>query len=288
MTSKMLNETRARVGLCADRWPVGSIAAGAMLLLSGCPGLEQGSVFIQGVKAVEPAGGGFCSPSTQFLASSLLDLGENTGDEHDLTSVLAAVTNLPATTSTRDIDDARTKAPNYPNYGASDNNVITFTGVEVFFSTDLDGNGSLLGNTDATSGKADPDTLLPLRANPRVRALGGTVFNNQGGLSQSTDLFATLIGKDDAAHLKADPKVKEVVDGGGSLTIIANARVLGLTTGGASVRSPPFPFPVDLCKGCLAGVPACVDDAGDPTPAVVNPDACFPGVDQPSFSCPTQ
>ena len=139
----------------------------SLLLVSAVAGLacappEQGSVFIEGVLPVDP---GTCAakatsgavPKT-FLASTVLDIGTEGGDDgNSLTVPVQATTNLPATFSGQDIQDDKTKSPNYPDYGSSDSNVITFTNSEVFFSTDADRDGEPaltqegLPTTDANS-----------------------------------------------------------------------------------------------------------------------------------------
>jgi hypothetical protein len=48
-----------------------------------------------------------------------------------------------------------------------------------------------------------------------------------------------------------NPQVKGVVDGGGVVRLVTYVRFFGQTTGGDSVESGEFEFPVDVCKGCL-------------------------------------
>jgi hypothetical protein len=248
----------------------------------GCAPPEQGSVFIEGVLPVGPD----CSAKATagavpkaFVASTTLDIGTEGGnDGNSLTVAVQATTNLPATFSGQDIADDRQKSPNYPDYGGSDNNVITFTNSEVFFSTDADRDGE-----PALTQEGLPTT----DANSRVTGLGGTVFNTQTTLSQATALFVTGATQEDAENLKKDKFVRAALGGDPTkrVRILLNIRVLGKTTGSGDVRSAPFPFPVDLCEGCLTQLPTCVDAAGNAVPPVAN-QTCFFGQDRPAFVCP--
>lgn len=248
----------------------------------GCAPPEQGSVFIEGVLPVGPD----CSAKATagavakaFVASTTLDIGTEGGDDgNSLTIAVQATTNLPATISGTDVTEDRQKSPNYPDYGSVDNNVITFTNSEVFFSTDADRDGE-----PALTQEGLPTT----DANSRVTGLGGTVFNTQTTLSNASALFVTAATQEDAENLKKDKFVRAALGGDPTkrVRILANIRVLGRTTGSSGVRSPPFPFPVDLCEGCLTAVPACVDAAGNPVAPVAN-DTCFFGQDRPAFTCP--
>src|SRR5262249_49152118 len=91
----------------------------------------------------------------------------------------------------------------------------------------------------------------------------------------------------DPQTLGADGALQTTVSGGGTARLVTYTKFFGNTTGGKSIESDEFEFPVDVCKGCLIsfsatdinpnfGAPNCLGASGGgsslPTP-------CFPGQD---------
>lgn len=264
----------------------------AALAAAACnPPPEQGTAIIEGVLLVtgpdctaRPSGVGAAST---FLGTSLLDIGFNAEGANELILPIQVATNLPSTFTTQTLTTDPQRSPNYPVYGNVDENIITFSKSEVFFSTDEDhGNQRQLQN-DGT----------PVNDNTHHEAgLAGVVFNTQTGLLNTGAVFATAITKGDAALLQGEQFVAtglNAVNASGQtadnrVRIIANVRLVGITTGNQTVRTPPFPYPVELCAGCLTAVKSNTDcdliASGTQSPKQ-NDNACFPGEDQPQFLC---
>ena len=275
----MLNRSLVRLAL-------GPLTLG-VALFAGCnPPVEQGEAFIQGVIGVTAPDCVANPQSNTFKGGALLDIGIDAGTANNLILPLEVLTNLPSTFSSQTLSEDKTKSPNFPNYGTTDPNVITFTSSEVFVTTDEDrGNQLQLGQVDGT----------PVNdASKRITSTSGVVFNEQTQLLSAAAMFATAITKGDAALLQNEPFVSGAIGAGGLAHIIVNLRVVGKTTGSASVVTPPFPFPVDLCEGCLTAVPDCGIDVGDPAnpnddkpiAPIADPRGCFVGNDFPTLTCP--
>jgi hypothetical protein len=85
----------------------------------------------------------------------------------------------------------------------------------------------------------------------------------------------------------AKPAVGGVVQSGGAVRLVTYVRFFGQTTGGDSVESGEFEFPVDVCKGCLIAFapqdgPGCsiaAKAAAAGTAAMALPIPCVPGQD---------
>jgi hypothetical protein len=256
-----------------------SLLPAAALLAAGCEPPEQGSIFIQGARVAKPPE---CTVQAAaqgpFRSLSLLDIGTTPETANDLVLPVQVVTNLPATFSTSDVSQDRTRSPNYTNYGAADNNVITFTSAEAFLTTDADRDGE-----PALSEEGLPTS----DSNARVTSVGGTVFNTQTSLNSMQILFINAITAEDAALLQQDKFVSEALGGDPTKTVQVNVtiRVEGVTTGNAAVRSPPFPYQVQLCQGCLSTFVTDCDAATAGDQPAVPAEVCNPGQDDPLFTC---
>jgi hypothetical protein len=222
-----------------------ALAAGATLAAGCDPPPEQGTAFIEGVLQIEAPDCVVNSADQVFVASSLLDVGfdPNGADANSLVLPLKVRTNLPSTFSTQTLTQDQTRSPSYPNYGNVDTNVITFTTSEIFFSTDSDRDDELQLQNPGT----------PLNDNTARRlGVSGVAFNEQTQLLSESVVFTTGISQEDAAALAAEPFIAErLVNAGSRARVILNVRLEGTTTGSALVRTPVFPFGVDLCRGCL-------------------------------------
>lgn len=236
--------------------------------LAGCFA-DNGSVFVEGVLPISKAADCVVNPNGGvFVSGALLDVGEGAGAGNALVVAARVVTNLPNTFSATDESQSETRSPNYPNYGNSDSNVITFTNTEVFYTTDQDRDGQpvLQG-------------LLPVREDDELLlrvGIGGTVYNTQSQLNTGAAIIATVVTKEFAEKLQT----AAFPDGTAVDRILVNMRFAGTTTGEGAVKTPPFVFPVQLCRGCLVAIdPAtCANGAID--------GGCVRGVDYPTVCAP--
>ncbi len=247
--------------------------------LGGCAADDEGETVIEGVLGVTAPDCTASAGDNVFQATALLDIGTNANNASDLILPLKVATNLPSTFSTQDLTQDKTASPNFKNYGNTDNNIITFTESEVFFSTDEDRADQLqLGNVEGT----------PVNdKSVRTTGVAGVVFNQQTQLLSEAAVFATGVTRGDAVLLQSEPFIAGAIAAGGTARIIVNMRLVGNTTGNARVVTPLFPFPVQLCAGCLITAPNCGnDDAGNPITPVPNDKLCFSGNDLPSLVCP--
>ena len=64
----------------------------------------------------------------------------------------------------------------------------------------------------------------------------------------------------------------DALNASGFTSIVLDVRANGTTAGGFSQQSPPFPWPIEFCEGCL-GVPCAAGEIGDGV-------GCFPGQDR--------
>ncbi|MCC7070476.1 MAG: hypothetical protein IT383_04080 [Deltaproteobacteria bacterium] len=241
-------------------------AALALAVLCGAPlagcSVQNGSVFIQGILPIDKTASCVVDAADEvFVSGALLDVG--VGDDAANALVVAArvVTNLPNTFQAQDDQRSEQSSPNYPNYGNSDSNVINFTEARVLFTTDDDRDeGPQLRGVVKTTGEA-----------PSATGVGGTVYNTQAQLNSAAAIIATVITESDSAKLQG-----WVGSQGGQARVLTHIQLAGTTTGGGSVLTPPFVFPVDLCTGCLVeDLTTCTNGFTD--------DGCVRGVNERSY-----
>jgi hypothetical protein len=148
---------------------------------------------------------------------------------------------------------------------------ITYDAIEVFYTTDQDRGAQLeLGQVEGT----------PVNAASAHRT---TV----SATSTSDIVVAQIVTTADATLLQTEPFIAGTISSGAKARIVANVTLTGKTSGGSAVSSQLFPFPLDLCAGCLITPPQCgVDSAGNTIQPIVNPNACFAGDDVPAQVCP--
>ncbi len=273
---------------------------------------NDGSVFIEGVIPVNQEGECVAKADSKvFQAAGVLDLAANTG----YSAALQVRTNLPSTFSGVDVSDARTKSPNYPAYGNIDNNVLIIDDAEVSFSftTDPVTRQKLLEAVDeiepAFTGELScDDKTNECTLGTRTAVASGSVFNVQTSLNQSQAIFTEAIPSSLASELArlyraaavgagVDPAGNtdnNVADEPNLLQVPALRQQMkvsislnGTTTGGAKVSSFVFPFPIELCLGCLAPDQSFCSDFGAVALNVPPDDvqACFVGVDSPTSQC---
>ena len=255
---------------------LGLIAVGSL----GCVE-DDGSVFIESALAIEPPDCVVEAKSGTLLAAGLFDI---LNPVRGYQAALKVRTNLPATFTNTDVTQGDTKAPNYPEYGATDNNIIIFKNASVDFS--------FVTDAETAAGVADNFTCDGANTCTRPGAdslVSGSVFNVNTSLSTEAVVFLEAISAAEATLFK-DTFADVLTSTSARQRIIANIRVQGATTGNGEISSFPFPFAIDLCKGCLApdndfcaALPA---NAGVVAEArSVDSESCFLGQDFPTASC---
>lgn len=247
------------------------LAMAALTFGSGCVE-EQGSMFISGVLPVTPPACTAAAGGNVYQGAGLLDIGDTGQDGNDYTVALEVTTNLPATLNTQVVQQERMMNPNHPNYGNADTNVIIFQSAEVHF---IDEDGA-------------PVAQMPTADFPRESPIGGSVYNVQTTLNARAAIFAPLVTSTEANQLQQIAFTSELTGNPGArANVIARVRAIGRTTGGGTVRSPLFSFPLALCKRCLVGL-GTVDGVNCADPNLVLQaveDSCFFGQDVPSTAC---
>jgi hypothetical protein len=280
------------------RLPLTAILA-ASLGAAGCME-EEAAMFIEGALPLVPDQCEVAAQDSVFLPSGTLDLGRGGGG---YTGFLKVRTNLPATFNNQDVQRDQQRAPNFPDYGAVDNNVVIFESAEVTFSfqSDADTIGTLSAAARQVGGAnlecAGNECRSPVA---EIIPAAGTVFNTQTQLNQPSVVVSEIISGATAQTLKAVYAQAAELDGdllternfldvpGETQRINLEIVLVGRTTGSQNlraVRSAPFPFGVDICIGCLA------PDAGfcrmfDAVPvAIPEAQACITGQDFATAVC---
>ncbi|MDP2340028.1 MAG: hypothetical protein Q8O67_03645 [Deltaproteobacteria bacterium] len=249
---------------------------------------DDGSVFVEGAVKVDPAANPRCSAEADasvFLPNGLLDVLEPRG----FNVALQVVTNLPSTFNNTDVTKNDSQSPNYVDYGSTDNNIIIMESAEIDFVFQV-------GADDVATVEAaqiDGDQVFNCNGTTcaavgQKPAVSGTVFNEQTTLSSSSIVFLeALSATDGQAFGDALDGVLEFPND--RARIVANIRLKGTTTGNGDLRpitTFTFPFPIDLCKGCLLpNAEFCDAKGGAALEAIVAGDTCFPGQDDALFVC---
>jgi hypothetical protein len=258
---------------------IGVLAAG----LTGCLS-ENGSVFIESALVIDP--GDECvvqAKSGTLLGAGLFDvLNPSRGYQ----AALKVRTNLPATFTNADIAIGQTQAPNYPDYGATDNNIIIFNGADINFSFVTDPATAAVFQANEDFRCDDEGSCTGRGSQPLV---SGSVFNVNTALSTEAAVFVEAMSAAEAVLFGA--AFEDVLSSSDARQrIIANIRVKGTTTGTGQIASFPFPFAIDLCRGCLAPDDNFCGEltTGEGVVAEARPatgDTCFDGQDFPSSFC---
>lgn len=245
------------------------LASVTSLLAVGCTE-DQGMIFVSGVLPVpappECTAQGAVGVGAQYVGRGTLDLA----GPQSYTVTMNVVSNLPSSTSTQVVGGAGGQQ-SYQNYGIADQNIVNFETVSVWFSPPLNAAGQ------------PKDLGLPAEDAPAEIAVGGTLQGTQGaggaggagGLGSSAPLAATILNGFPAAAVDR-PAAGDL--------LVAHFRVLGTTSGGASLRSREFSFPILLCDGCLL---EGTDEEGEcPVDTVLTEvETCYPGQDETYATC---
>jgi hypothetical protein len=150
------------------------------------------------------------------------------------------------------------------------------------------------------------DPTKPVTETARVRVEGGIVritdVNNKTLFSYTSNTSGTIDPQSGTTpgfaaislQILNSATVQGVAPTGGASTVrlVSNVRIFGHTLGGQYVESDEFPFPVDICFGCLIAFTAADQNPNLPTPNCAGaagmtstmsslPFPCVRGQDQP-------
>jgi hypothetical protein len=104
-----------------------------------------------------------------------------------------------------------------------------------------------------------------------TRLTAATIPPSSGGVPGFAPVSVTIV---DRMAIEGTPDIAQLQLGfGGAVRLVTYVRFYGKTTGGQSVESNEFEFPVDVCNGCLvnftndpsAQTPNCIPTAGSST-----------------------
>jgi hypothetical protein len=286
----MMNQSRVAqlTQRTAPRLFVASSLVALALVLSSCVEWigAQGTLVVADVKSFPASIQEDCIIGTDSIRS--------TGGVWDVsffqgyTMALTVMTNLPATTSTAEVQSDNQRSPNFPYYGNADANIVVLDGVEVFVEDSAGGDLDPLPSGEVTfQDTGNPIDLVPDNGNPDYRTASGIVFNTQTSLGAQDVVFVEALRAEVAESIfdggdQFAPLTARIEDEG-ILSTFVNVRVFGYTSGGGQVRSNIFTYPVDMCIGCLQPVaPVCEA----PNRIVLGNPCTPPGQDAPTLCCP--
>ncbi len=280
------------------RAALASILAAGGLLATSCVDNDH-SVFIEGALPVLPGECKVSAADVDFLSSGTFDLLAAGG----YTAVLKVRTNLPSTFSGQELAQSKTRAPNYPNYGPADNNVVIFDAAEIEYTFETD--ELTAQRLVATAAKQEFSGELKCSGpsctlGTRQVAAAGSVFNTQTSLNAPAAIPAQALPPDLGVEL-ARLYRQAALDAGSDATnltlltapgdrqrVIANVALIGKTTGSGDLRpikTFAFPYPIDLCLGCLIPDDGFCDDLNAVTGGEAEDRPCIDGVDFAARSC---
>jgi len=287
------------------RAALATILAAGGLLTASCID-NQNVVFIEGALPLLAPDCEVDAASNDFASNGIFDLLGGSG----YTAFLKVRTNLPSTFSGQDLAQGRTQAPNYPFYGNADNNVVIFDGAEIEYSfvTDQLTSEKLVatakreGFTGELECRAavEGDLLRTCTLGKRSVAVSGSVFNTQTSLNAAAAIATQALPPDLGIELARLYK-QTATDAGTAATnlalltapadrqrVIASVALVGQTTGSGELRrikTFAFPFPIDLCLGCLIPDQTFCADREAIAVGVSEDGACIAGVDIPLSAC---
>ena len=95
------------------------------------------------------------------------------------------------------------------------------------------------------------------------RLAAATVSPASGAVPGYAPITVTTI---DSNTIQNDTHLQQIVAGGGNIRLVTYVKFFGQTTGGNTIESDTFEFPVDVCKGCLVSFSSTSDDPALPQP----------------------
>jgi hypothetical protein len=157
----------------------------------------------------------------------------------------------------------------------------------------------LVGNQTVPLG----NTSTPATETARIKIEGGIVrLTDAGGheIFKYTTQAAATVDPQSGTNPGYSPVGLTILDighaqsvapaaRGATVRIISNVRVFGHTLGGQYVESDEFPYPIDVCSGCLISfgatdptrnTPVCAGATASTTMTSALPFPCYPGQDQ--------
>lgn len=246
---------------------------------------DDGSVFIEGALPLTPdeecnvdAG------QNKFVFSGTLDVLT----PHSFQAALKVVTNLPSTFNNTDVTSGDTRAPNYPDYGSTDNNVIIIDAAEIDYEFTIP--AANVGDVNPDAFECDADTgVCKSNANaPTVVRVSGSVFNKQTSLNSASAVLVEAVSQTVAAELNT-AFAGVLTNPTQVVRVVATMRLKGTTTGNGDLRDIttfPFPFPIDVCRGCITPNQDFCEGVDEDADFVATPqDTCFVGQDFPQGQC---
>ncbi len=97
------------------------------------------------------------------------------------------------------------------------------------------------------------------------RLAAATVYPSSGSVPGYAPITVTTI---DSTTIDSNASLQANVMAGGTTRLVTYVQFFGVTTGGNSVKSDTFEFPVDVCYGCLIGFSSSSDNT---SPAYLQP-----------------
>ncbi len=260
------------------RLVVSSFVSSLVLGIAGSCVTDDGSVFIQGALPINPANDcKVAAGGADFVFGGTLDVLT----PHSFQAALKVVTNLPATFNNTDVTSGDARAPNYPDYGATDNNVIVFDEAEIDYSFVVPVDQIADVNPDAFACDGDGKCASNPNA-PTVVQVAGSVFNPQTSLNSASVVLVEAISQTVAAELNTAFE-NALENPTQRVRVVATVRLKGSTTGNGGLRDIstfPFPFPVDVCRGCLTPNQEFCESVDEEADFVSTPqDTCVVGQD---------
>jgi hypothetical protein len=95
------------------------------------------------------------------------------------------------------------------------------------------------------------------------RLAAATVYPASGAVPGYAPITVTTI---DSATIQNDTALQNNVAANGTTRLVTYVKFFGQTTGGNTIESDTFEFPVDVCKGCLVSFSSTSDDPALPQP----------------------
>lgn len=113
------------------------------------------------------------------------------------------------------------------------------------------------------------------------RLAATTVYPSSGSVPGYAPITVTTI---DSTTINSNASLQANVNAQGTTRLVTYVQFFGQTTGGNSIKSDEFEFPVDVCNGCLVGFSATSDNT---SPAYLQPNCILAASATSTSSLPT-
>lgn len=124
-----------------------------------------------------------------------------------------------------------------------------------------------------------------------TRLAAATVYPSSGGVPGYAPITVTIL---DSGTVGGDAQLQSIIHNppGNTYRLVTYVQFFGQTTGGTSVKSDTFEFPIDVCYTCLIGytndpaytTPNCAGSSASTASSSTLPEPCIPGQDD-GISC---